>query len=100
MLLENLFNRINDWDWIWMGFHRLKPAQNERMPNRTVILLSLVYAPFCAVFEFVVFSLMRAPRPFCWGVSVIAGVGFILLQSLSAFFWNRRASRLQISEGR
>jgi len=43
--LENSFNRINDWDGTWIGFHRLKPAPGDFMSVRTVAELSLRYAP-------------------------------------------------------
>jgi hypothetical protein len=96
MLIENLFNRINDWDGTWIGFRRLKPAQNERMTTRTVVILSLFYVPFSAVFGFVIFSVVGAPHRICWLVAVFGGLQFIILQSLSAFFWNRRAARLRV----
>lgn len=95
--LECFFNRINDSDGTWIGFRRLKPSQDEDMSPRTVMVLSAFYAPACALLV----ATLLIPL---WGelgvrgifiASIAAGVGFVLSQSLSAVFWNQRASTLR-----
>jgi hypothetical protein len=93
--IENLFNRINDSDTTWIGFKRLKPSPTERMSARTVLVLSLFYAPITAVAIVVGFYFLGLRGLTLWIGFAVGAVGFILLQSLSAYFWNRRASRIQ-----
>ena len=94
--LESLFNRINDSDGTWIGFRRLKPAQNEDMSTRTVMVLSAFYAPACALVVAALLSIWGGlGGGAIWIVSIAAAVAFVVLQSLSAFFWGRRASRLR-----
>ena len=95
--LEDWFNRINDWDGTWIGFRRLKPAPSDDMPVRTVAVLSLFYAPVTAICVAGIGLLGSWPSELITIGSVAAAVCFVLLQSLSALFWNRRASKLRIS---
>ena len=92
--LESLFNRINDSDGTWIGFRRLKPARTESMSIGTVLALSLFYAPALAVAVLVVGDLLQLPPKVIWLASTAAAATFVLLQSLSAYFWSHRASRL------
>jgi hypothetical protein len=95
--LEDLFNRINDWDETWIGFRQLKPAPGNDMPVRTVAVLALFYAPATASCMAVAGLLASLPTGLIALGSATAAMSFVLLQSLSARFWNRRASRLRIS---
>ena len=96
--LGNQFNRINDWDGTWFGFHWLKPAQDEPMSSRTVALLSLFYAPVTALVATVPSFLIGIPPATTWNSSLAAAAFFVVLQSLSAFFWNRRAAAIRDTE--
>ena len=96
--LESLFNRINDWDGTWIGFRRLKPAQRESMSSRTVLVLSLFYAPVAAFGASGVAFLLGVDHRAIWICAVAAALGFVLLQFMSAFFWSQRASRLREAE--
>ena len=98
--LENLFNRINDWDGTWIGFRRLKPAPSESMSIRTVLVLSSFCAPVTALIVAVVCYGLGLRGGQIWVCSIAAAVAFIFLQSLSAFFWSRRASRLREAEAK
>ena len=96
--LENLFNRINDWDGTWIGFRRLKPAQRESMTSRTVLVLSLFYAPVTALVAGGAALALGIDHRAIWICAVAAALGFVLLQFLSAYFWSHRASRLREAE--
>ena len=98
--LETHFNRINDRDSTWIGFRRLKPVLTERMSVRTVLVLSLFYAPVIALIVTATFYLLGFHGAALWLGSVVGALGFVFLQSLSAWFWNRRASRLQLDQGK
>jgi len=94
--LESFFNRINDSDTTWIGFRRLKPAQNEDMSTRTVMVLSAFYAPVCALLVAALLSIWGGlGAGGIWISSIAAAVAFVVLQSLSAFFWSQRASALR-----
>ncbi|MBC8003667.1 MAG: hypothetical protein H7X97_13865 [Opitutaceae bacterium] len=93
--LEISFNRINDWDGTWMGFRRLKPAPGDYMSVRTVVVLSAFYAPVMAICVAVTGLVGSWPVELILLASAVAAASFVLLQSLSAHFWNRRAARLQ-----
>ena len=97
--LENQFNRINDWDGTWFGFHWLKPAQDQRMSSRTVCLLSSFYAPVTAPIATIPSFLVGGiPATTMWSSSLAAAGFLVVLQSLSAFFWNRRAAAIRETE--
>ena len=103
----NWLNRVNDWDLTWVGFRSFRPARDQDMTGRVVTALCLVYCPLSAVTGYIVTLLwvrMLAPRfsaqvhypaELPWIMGVCAAVAFILLQSLLAFVWNRRARRLR-----
>jgi hypothetical protein len=105
--IGKLLNRINDWDLTWVGFRALRPAQNQNMSARVVAALCLVYAPLSAVVAFVVCLLwvrvvvprysvrVQYPEQFPWLMAGAAAMAFILLQTLLACAWNRRAARLR-----
>jgi hypothetical protein len=93
--LEEIFNRVNDWDVTWIGFRRLKPARHENMPVRTVSILSSLLAPSCGMAIAVCLWLAGAERELCWAGAFAGAVQFVFLQSMSAYFWNRRAVRLR-----
>ena len=93
--VESFFNRINDWDGTWIGFRRLKPAQNEEMSTRTVMVVSAFYAPACALVAAFLSILGGLGASAIWTASIAAAGAFVLLQSLSAFFWGQRASALR-----
>ena len=96
--LENLFNRINDWDGTWTGFRRLKPAPRESMSSRTVLVLSLFYAPVAALVVGGAGLALGSNHRVIWICAVGAALGFVFLQFMSAYFWSLRASRLRGAE--
>ena len=105
--IGNLLNRVNDWDLTWVGFRALRPAPNQNMSARVVVALCLVYCPLSAVVAFVVCLLwvrivvpkysvrVQYPEHFPWIMGAAAALAFLLLQTLLACAWNRRAARLR-----
>ncbi len=99
--LEDWFNRLNDWDLTWYGFGKLKPKIHELMPMRTVLILTGFYAPIAATIT--ILSTLMLAEMYAFQVRVIvlvaigifAALAFLILQSMSAMFWNRRARRMK-----
>ncbi len=102
--LANLGNRINDWDLTWVGFRALRPAPEQNMTARVVGLLCLVYCPLSAVIAFSITYLTfhtggrHAPESVPWVVGAAATVMFLVMQSLLARAWNRRAAVLRAAK--
>jgi MFS family permease len=97
-VIGRLFNRVNDWDLTWVGFRTLRPAKDQDMRPRVVLLLTLFYGPLAAALAVLIALLVvgRAASPrVLGGMGLGAAVGFLLLQSLAAHFWNRRARALR-----
>jgi hypothetical protein len=105
--IGNLLNHVNDWDLTWVGFRALRPAPNQNMSARVVAALCLVYCPLSAVLAFVVSLLwvrtvvpnyrihVRYPPHFPWIMGAAMALAFVIMQSLLACAWNRRAARLR-----
>jgi hypothetical protein len=96
--IANLFNRVNDWDLTWVGFRALRPAKDQDMRPRVVAWLTIFYAPIAAAVAVLVALVVMgrgAPPRVLWGMAVGAAAGFLGLQCLAAFFWNRRARGLR-----
>jgi hypothetical protein len=101
--LDNLCNRINDWDVTWLGMRALRPAHNQDMTRSVVLQLCLFYGTFAALLGFAItFFMIRlaaAPVPafWPWALAAAAGIGLCLMQIRLARAWNRRAARLRQS---
>jgi membrane protein implicated in regulation of membrane protease activity len=100
--LANLLNRVNDSDLHWVGFRMLRPAPEANLTARVVAVLCLVYCPLSALCASLIMLLVmrlsagnRAPVALYWITAAAAAVTFLLLQSLLAWAWNRRAQRLR-----
>jgi hypothetical protein len=104
--IVKLLNRINDWDLTWVGFRAFRPTPEQDMTARVVLALSLVYCPLSAGTAFFITWLwvrvvpqysaqVHYPAHLPWAMAASAAIAFILLQSLLACAWNRRAARLR-----
>ena len=96
-------NRVNDWDLTWLGFGWLRPAPEQDMTARVVATLCVVYCPLSAILAYLVAWCwlavgQRGPAVLPWVIATLAGVTFALLQSLLAYAWNRRATKLRASK--
>lgn len=103
----NLLNRFSDLDLNWVGFRSLRPAPDQDMTSRVVTALCLVYGPLSAVLGYVVTLLCQRgliprfstevhyPAGLPWIMGACMAVAFVVLQSLLACVWNRRARRLR-----
>jgi hypothetical protein len=110
--IGNLLNRINDWDLTWVGFRALRPAPDQNMSARVVAALCLVYCPLSAVVAFLVCLLwvrvvvpkysvqVEYPAHLPWIMGAAAVGVFVVLQTMLACAWNRRAARLRADVGR
>ncbi len=97
--LEDFVNRLSDADWGWWPLLRLRPPQHIEMDNLMLLRLSgfagsvlglTVVYPLSRNFDF-------TPDLFAVLLCMVAGwlLFFILYKYGSAYFWNRRARRLQ-----
>jgi hypothetical protein len=96
--IANLFNRVNDWDLTWVGFRALRPAKDQDMRPRVVAWLTLFYAPIAAAVAVLLALVVMgrgAPPRVLWWMGIGAAAGFLVLQCLAAYFWNRRARGLR-----
>jgi fatty acid desaturase len=92
----NLLNRVNDWDLTWAGFRKLRPASDQRMSIGVVAVFCAVYCPLCAALAVMITWLIlreRGPGYLPWLLAGAAAGTFIVLQSLLAWAWNRRARK-------
>jgi hypothetical protein len=86
--LEVFMNWLNDMDWGWWPFLFLRPDQNVEMTNRHVAKMSLYYGlPIGLLLGLYFQNLLLVLY-----VLVIFLVGY---RVTFAYFWNRRARRLQ-----
>jgi hypothetical protein len=105
--LSNLLNRVNDWDLTWVGFRSHRPSREQNMTLRLVATLCLVYCPLSGLMAYwacllaIRFIMPRlgvnpqTPAFFPWIFAAAGATTFVLLQSLLAWAWNRRAARLR-----
>ena len=93
---EELANWASDQETQWWPFGFLRPEQHERMSNRRVLALSILYGTFAGFLMNVAARLGGAPaglRP--WLLPALGTAGFFLLFRMTfALCWNRRADRL------
>ena len=106
--IEDTANRLTDMDWGWWPFLFLRPEKHIVMTTKRVFKISLFYGPITGLL--VVFLLailgylskLRDPRDtvlILVAVMVISIVFFFIGYRFTfAYFWNRRATRLQKSE--
>ena len=96
--MENFLNRLTDMDWGWWPFASLRPNKNEEM-NNTRIAKIAVY--FGGVYGALLYLAFIFPKN---GFSHIEAAAFILppmffffifYRFSFAYFWNKRAKRMQ-----
>ena len=90
----SLLNRINDWDLTWVGFGKLRPSPDQKMTGKVVAILCIVYCPITAALAVAMAWLIlreHAPSGIPWVLAGAAAAVFVVLQSLLAWAWNRRA---------
>jgi hypothetical protein len=100
--IAGLLNWVNDWDLTWVGFRALRPAPDQDMTPKIVGRLCFVYCPLSAMLAFVLtfttnrlFLQDRAPAYLPWVMAAIMAFVCLILQSLMAWAWNRRAAALR-----
>ena len=96
--MEKFMNRLTDMDSGWYPFLFLKPKQNQLMNTKYVFKMSLYYGPFFGLLmyigiwaidkEFIITHLLIA-------VAYVTTAFFIGYRITFAYFWNKRAKRLQ-----
>ena len=101
---EELANWVSDREHNWWPFGALQPKPEQRMSNGRVVMLSMAYGIPAALFAVVLGKILgEAPEPrHLVLLPLCACVGFfIVYRTTFAYFWNRRAGKLQtLSERR
>jgi hypothetical protein len=102
--LVKLLNRVNDWDLTWVGFRSFRPAPDQDMPAGVVLAFCVLYGPLSAVASFIISWLTLyllygrgAATLLPWAIGASGGVIALLLQSMLAYAWNRRAAGLRVA---
>lgn len=96
--IEVLHNRASDTSFVWFPFLFLKPKQNETIDLKRRIAMAVCFGCYFSVYNFVL-SLFWGPV-LSGSQVLMAAAKFCLLFFLwftfvTAFFWNRRARKLQ-----
>jgi hypothetical protein len=100
--LEALGNWTNDQDLQWWPFGFMRPAPHERMGNRRVLALAILYGALAGLMMNIVARLSGEAdglRPWLFPLAGIAGF-FLVYRTTFAFCWNRRAARLRSGAAR
>jgi hypothetical protein len=100
--LDDFINRLNDQDWGWWPFVRLRPPKHERITTGRLAVMSLVYGFVIGAVAIVL--LARLGRA-SWSDSprVVIASMLLFFGGWGAIFrpsWNRRAKRLAGDAGR
>ena len=96
--LENVMNKLTDLDGGWWPFLYLRPSKEQLLDNARLLKMSLHFGPL--------FGLLIGLIPFVLGATfsvpllALSALGmslgfFVCYKFTFAFFWNRRARRLQ-----
>ena len=101
--LESLSNAMNDSDSEWWPFAFLRPAQQEPLSTLRCLALSVLYgtpAALLAAICGVALGDAVLARDLLLLPVVVCAITFVLLRVGVAYFWNRRAVRLQMAMAR
>ena len=96
--IEDFMNKLNDMDWTWWPVLFLRPPKDKNIDNLVLFKLTLLYGSLPGLLGWLVYT---------WRSRVISWVGavlfiliglilfFLVYKFTFAYFWNRRAKRLQ-----
>ncbi len=86
--IEEFMNWLTDMDWGWWPFLFLRPAKDMKI---TMLQLAKMSLCFGTVIGIILALVLRS----FWGIPMGIISFFILYGVTFAYFWNRRAHRLQ-----
>lgn len=93
---DDFINKLNDQDWGWWPFVRVRPPPHEPVSTRRLAVMSLLYGSVYGSATVAVFvSLGQAPWSHLPGVVIFfIMLFFVMWGALARPSWNRRAARL------
>jgi hypothetical protein len=96
---DDTLNKINDMDWAWWPLLSTRPARNEKMNNRKVLINALYYGSLIGLLPLPVCVLATGTEvpAGCIGYSALTGVGLFFIGYKLSFArsWNHRAAKLK-----
>ncbi|MGI5864590.1 MAG: hypothetical protein ACOX6T_21420 [Myxococcales bacterium] len=102
---EDFINRLNDLDWSWWPFLRLRPPRHEPFTTLRVATVALAFAALPGALLGIASLLMLGSwdativvRNVSAGMGATTGLFFIVFRFVFAVCWNRRAARLRASQ--
>ncbi len=102
--IEEFMNTLTDMDWGWWPFLFLRPAKDVEITTLHLAKMSLYYGPITGIFLSFVLGVLWASLVAPLVVLFLLILASILFGVISffigygitfAYFWNRRARRLQ-----
>jgi hypothetical protein len=118
--IEDIHNWASDTNFVWFPFLRLKLRPEQSMPFRHRLLMTIFFGPYFSLFYTLrvwiigrwnqsASDVAQATADNFWG-GLVASIGpmainmiwvtaffFVWFNLVTAYFWNRRARRLQAS---
>lgn len=95
--LEDLVNTFSDRDREWWPFIGLRPAKDQRMKNRVILALAVVYGLLFGIAFNVIGALaglsIAQHQPWVAPLAMVTLL-FGLYRTFFIWAWNRRATRL------
>jgi hypothetical protein len=101
--LEDFMNKLTDADWGWWPFLRLRPPPHVEMDDFLLLRLAIFGGCFLGLVLFYPLSrILNLPASLfsaLLGVLLCSIFFFVGYKFSFAYFWNRRARRLQRAAG-
>jgi hypothetical protein len=92
--IERIANWLSDNDHEWWPFLFMRPPQEQRMGNRRVLALAVLYGVFAGMLANVCLVLGGKSVHLLLFPASATFVFFVFFRATFAYFWNRRADRL------
>ncbi len=98
--LEDLINRLSDIDASWWPVVSLRPPKDKQIDNKVLLQISPIFGPVMGLVIFLCLVVVQFPTGFTlsalFGCMLLGIILFFIFYKVSvAYFWNRRAKRLQ-----
>jgi hypothetical protein len=95
--IDEVLNRISDWDNGWWPLLVLRPRREQRFSTGRVLLLSLIYGSAGAALALILATILFGIQPM---INVIGAFPFMYVVCFAGYWfsfaaaWNRRAAAL------
>jgi hypothetical protein len=96
--MESFMNALTDKDSGWWPFLRLRPRKDQMMTTLMVAKFSCYFGPFYGGVLYVLLALKDGRILFsgaAFSIALFTLLFFVLYRITFAYFWNKRAKRLQ-----